>query len=183
MRLNLNNERKTIIILSLFFVIILVVIFAIILPTIQYIKDLNDDTGNLKSYLEKIHDNTHSVRISKAKIEDIKKQTADYDNYLFYHGDELKLINILETIASNNKVIQKIDNSDLGSAGSNLIHISLTLNGDYQNLLQYILDLEKSNYFIQIEHLQLSPFVNLQDSSDLNLSAMKLDLILYVSKH
>lgn len=182
MKLNLNNEKKTILNLSLFFVGIVAVVFVVIFPTINYIKGLNLDTSNLKDYLEKKYDNSHTIKISKIKNEEIKNEITTYDSHLFYHGDELKLINILENIAADDKVNQKIDDSDLGKNTGNLIHISLTIDGDYQNLIKYIFDIEKSIYFIQIKHFHLVPFINLQDTGESKHALMNLELIIYVNK-
>ncbi len=179
--MKLNTEKRTIIILTIFSVITLIIIFQIIFPTIRYIKNLEQDTNNLREYLEKKYENTKTIRTSKKKIEEIKSTVAKYPDYLFYHGDELKLITTLENIATRNQIIQKIDNSNLDKLDDKL-NLSLTLNGDYQNILKYLSALEKENYYFIITNLQLSSAFSPQNNNT-NATIMNLDLILYVNQH
>ncbi|MFA5770922.1 MAG: hypothetical protein WC894_05515 [Patescibacteria group bacterium] len=180
MKLNLNTEKKTIIIVIFFSIITLAIIFGIIFPTIQYIKNLEKETTGLREYLENKYENTRAIRTSKKKIEEIESIVTKYPDYLFYHGDELKLITSLENLANNNHVIQRIDNSNLDKLGDTL-NLSLTLNGDYQNIIKYLSSLEKENYYFIITNLQLSSAFN-QQNNNLNATIMNLDLILYVNK-
>ena len=181
MSLKLNIEKRTILILTVFSALILIIVFVVIVPTISYIKDLNLQTNDLRQYLEKKYENSHSLLNSKQKIETIKNATAEYENYLFFKGDELKLITQLEDLSAHYQITQKISSSDLDKTLSNSIHISLVLNGDYQNMLQYLNALEKQNYFIHIENLQFSPGFSLI-SNNQEATILNLDLVLYASK-
>ena len=182
MNWKLNIERRTILILTLFVIMIAVILFVLILPTINYIKTLNTQTYDLRQYLEKKYESNHSLLNSKQKIEEIKVASADYENYIFFKGDELKLITQLESLSSLYQITQKIDSTDLDKPLNNSIHISLVLNGNYQNLLQYLTALEKQNYFVNIENLQFSPGFSLANNNT-EASVLNLDLVLYATKH
>ena len=179
MKFNLNTEKKTILILTIFSVVTLAIIFGIIFPTVRYIKNLEQDTSVMREYLEKKYENTRTIRTSKKKIEEIESIVATYPNYLFYRGDELNLITSLENLANNNKVTQRIDNSNLDKPG-NIITLSLTINGDYQNIIKYLSALEKEKYYFIITNLQLSSAFN-QQNNNTNATTMNLDIILYVN--
>lgn len=181
MKLNLNTERKTIIKLSIFSVITLTIIFGVIFPTIRYIRNLEQDTTGLREYLEKKYENTKTIRTSKKKIEEIESVVAKYPDFLFYQGDELKLITSLENLANNNQVTQKIDNSNLDKLGDT-VTLSLTINGDYQNTLKYLAALERENYYFIITNLQFASAFSPQNNNP-NATIMNLDLILYVNHH
>lgn len=179
MKINLNTEKKTLIKLSIFSVITAMIILGVIIPTFRYIRNLEEETSHLREYLEKKYENTRTLRSSKKKIDEIQSVVSIYPNYLFYRGDELKLITSLENLANNNKVIQKIDSSNLDKFGDT-INLSLTINGDYQHILKYLVALESSNYYFTITNLQLSSAFNPQNNN-LNATIMNLDLILYVN--
>lgn len=180
MRLTINNEKKTIIYLSVFFIAVLIVVFYVILPTIHYIININTDTANLRNYLEKKSDDVHALKISKTKTDEVGSTVKKYQDYLFFHGDELRLINSLENMATFNHLDQKIENSDLGKNLGNTIHISVSTRGSYFDSLHYINDLERGNYFIQIQKILIAPTQELTaEKTDGTL--MNIDLLLYVN--
>jgi Tfp pilus assembly protein PilO len=179
MKIHLNTEKKTLITLSIFSIVTMAIIFGIIFPTFKYIQNLEEETGQLREYLEKKYENTRTIRTSKKKIDEIESIVSHYPNFLFYRGDELKLITSLENLANSNKVTQKIDNSNLDKFGD-YINLSLTINGDYQNILKYLAALESGNYYFTITNLQLSSAFSPQNNNA-NATIMNLDLILYVN--
>ncbi len=179
MKFNLNTEKKTLLILIIFSVVTLVIVFGVIFPTVKYIKNLEKDTDAMRRYLEKKYENTRTIRTSKKKIDEIQSIVSEYPNHLFYRGDELNLITSLENLANSNKVTQRIDNSNLDKPG-NIITISLTINGDYQNIIKYLSALEKEKYYFIITNLQLSSAFN-QQNNNTNATTMNLDIILYVN--
>lgn len=180
--MKLNHEKRVITLLALISVITLVIIFGIIWPTINYIKNLEKDTTSLRNYLEKKYEHTKSIRTSKQQIEEISSAVNQYSDYMFFQGDELKLITILENVATTNKITQKIDNSNLDKFSGDTINISLTLNGDYLNILKYLSALEKEKYYFNIRHLQLSSASSPQNNNP-DATIMNLDLKLYANKH
>jgi len=180
--MKINHEKKVIIIVVIISLATLAVIFGIIWPTINYIKNLERDTTSLRSYLEKKYEHTKNIRTSKQQIEEIGTTVNQYSDYLFFHGDELRLITLLENLAAKNKVTQKIDNSNLDKITGDTVNISITLTGDYTNILEYLYSLEKENYFLNVEHLQISSAYSPQNNNS-DATIMNLDLTLYVNKH
>lgn len=181
--MHLNIEKQTIITVGIFSGVILLVILGIILPTAQYITRLNNETSTLKDYLERKYETTAHLRSSIKQIEEIKLAVNEYPKYLFKPGDELALITTLENLASKNKVTQKIENSNLDQKASDLIKVSLSINGTYENTLQYLSDLEKINYFTNIEKIQLtSAGVKPGENASSTPTNMYLNFSLYVNQ-
>jgi Tfp pilus assembly protein PilO len=181
--MRLNTEKQTIVVVSIFSGIILLIVLGIIVPTAQYIKHLNDETTTLKNYLEKKYETTANLRSSIKKIEEIKMAVNEYSQYFFKSGDELSLITALENIAAKNKVTQKIENSNLDQKASGLIKVSLSVNGEYEKTLKYLSDLEKLNYFINVERLQLtSAGTKPGESASSTQTNLYLDFSLYVNQ-
>lgn len=180
MKFNLNLEKRTILILTLFLISTTIVIMAIILPTIRYIQNLSKDTGNLREYLNKKYETNHSLLTLKQRIEEDKTALETYKDYIFFKGDELQLITRLENLSDHYQVNQEINNTDLDKPGD-FIHLSLTITGNYRNLLQYLLALEKQIYFLQIKNLHLSPGFFLPTDNP-QAAILNLDLVLYAAK-
>jgi|GEM_PF-1357992 len=153
--MRLNIEKQTMLTVGIFSGIIIVIVLCVILPTARYIKLLNNETAQLKEYLEKKYENTTNLRSSIKKIEEIKSVVEGYPQYFFKQGDELKLITTLENIALKNKVTQKIESSNLDQPNHNPVKMTVAINGDYERVLRYMTDLEKLNYFINTERIQL----------------------------
>ena len=181
MTINLSIEKRTILILTLFFLCIVVIIAAIIFPTASFIKNLSDDTGNLRQYLDKKYETNHSLLNYKQKIEEDKTAIEEYKNYIFFKGDELQLITKLESLSDKYQINQKINSTDLDKPG-NVIHITLTATGNYANLLQYLMAIEKQIYFLQIKNAHLSPGFSVP-SDNPQAAILNLDLVLYAAKH
>lgn len=181
MKFNLNLEKRTLLILTLFFLGTIVIIGLLILPTISYIKNLSNDTGNLRDYLDKKYETNHSLLSYKQRIEEHRAAIEEYKNYIFFKGDELQLITKLENLADHHQVNQKINNTDLDKSG-NAVHISLTITGNYDNVLQYLSKLEKEIYFSKIKNLHLSPgFSTATDNPQATI--LNLDIVLYAAKY
>jgi Tfp pilus assembly protein PilO len=176
----LNLQKKTIIILTIFLVVTIIIIATVILPTITYIKSLNRETADLKRYLEKKYEVNHSLLNSKQKIEEIKNSMDEYQSYIFFKGEELKLITQLENLSNNFQVIQTINSSNLDKPDET-IRLSITIKGNYPNVLKYLTALEKQNYFLHIKNLRLSPGFSSPSDNPL-LTVLNLDLILYASR-
>jgi len=181
MMFKLSIEKRTILVLTLFFLCIVIIIATIIFPTANFIKNLSDDTGNLRQYLNKKYETNHSLLNYKQKIEDDKAAIEEYKNYIFFKGDELQLITKLESLSDKYQVNQKINSTDLDKPG-NIIHLSLTVTGNYTNLLQYLISLEKQIYFLQIKNAHLSPGFSTPTDNP-QAAILNLDLVLYAAKH
>lgn len=180
MKKNLSLEKRTILILTIFLLSNIVIIAAIIFPTTGYIKSLSNDTGDLRQYLNKKYETNHSLLNYKQKNEEDKTEIEGFKKYLFFKGDELQLITKLENLSDHYHLNQKINNTDLDKPG-NTIHVSLTITGNYPDILQYLLALEKDVYFLQIKNLHLSPgFSNPTDNPQ--AAILNLDLVLYAAK-
>ncbi|KKP59538.1 MAG: hypothetical protein UR53_C0001G0038 [Candidatus Magasanikbacteria bacterium GW2011_GWC2_34_16] len=180
--MRLNLEKRTLLIVSAFSLTASLIIFAIILPTVNYINKLNTDTADLRNYLEKKYEKTIRLRTSVEDIQNIKQATTDYPQYIFNTGNELKLITTFENLAQKNKVDQKIENSNLDRITNQRITLNLNINGSYNNILNYLADLENLNYFIIVEQLQMSPLVDRFNPTSTTTVNLHLNLSLYASQ-
>lgn len=178
----LSQTKKMIAYVSLFFALFLAISLGIMLPTLLKIKKTAEESYKLRLLLEQKYEQSIRSRVTKQRLNEIKQNITDFDAYIFKAGDELRLITFLESLAATHALNQTISDSSLDKIGADqMAAISLSLNGEYQNILRYISDLEASTYFLNIEQMQLKPIFG--KNGDLSkLASLELTTKLYVNK-
>lgn len=138
--------------------LVLIIVLGIFVPTLSYIKKTAKQSYELRLYLEKKYEQSLRSRITRKKLEEIKKSTTNFESFLFKTGDDLALITFLENLSTKNNVAQSISSPNLDKIGNNrIVTLSIGLSGDYKNILKYLADLESSNYFIYMTQMQFTP--------------------------
>lgn len=179
--MQLKQDQKLLIMIGVFGTFALLIVGGVILPTVSYIKQADRDTYNLRVYLEKKYNRSISAHESVKQIEKIKADVASFDNHIYRGGNELKLITLLEDLALHASVTQKIISTNLDQVIDQHVTISLGITGTYQNTLAYLANLEKTPYFIAVNHLSLSPITDRMEPSK-NMVNLTIDLSLYAAK-
>jgi len=178
----LNSGHKIIINVAALALLAAAISFLVIIPTVNNIKETAKEIYELRTYLEKKYQDSLKTRLTKKKLEQIKQNSADLPAYLFNAVDTLKLIQILETTAANNKVSQKINYSNLDKIKPQTkIKIDLTISGQYLNILNYVQALESMTYFVNIENIRLTPVYNNSGQATNDASA-NLTIGIYVNQ-
>lgn len=176
--MRLNFEKKLIALVLFFCVIILLIGVAIIWPVTVYINNLNRDTYELRVYMERRYENAKNIRYTKQKTAEIKDEVQNFPQLSFKTADRLALITALENIAIQNNITQQIENLNLDPK-TKLLTLSLSTTGEYYNSWRYLANIEKINYFLQIDKLNFSPIYNRTEQS--SSTKMLLNLKLYVN--
>lgn len=178
--MQLKQDQKLLIFIGVFTTFAVLIFACVIIPTVSYIKQADQDTNNLRDYLEKKYDRSVNAHESIKQIEKIKIDVASFDDYIYRNGNELKLVTLLEDLALHASVTQKIVSSNLDQVTDQHVTVSLSLTGTYQNTITYLANLEKAPYFITINHLSLSPITDRTDPTK-SLVNLNLDLSLYAA--
>lgn len=160
---------------------ILVIVFGIFLPTARQIKKTTDDTNKLRLFLEQKYNQSVQYALTRKKINEIKEASPQLVSHIFRAGDELKLITYLEGLSAKYKLSQNITSANFEKSKNNQITISLNISGDYMQTLKYLAELEASDYFLNIEQLQLAPLYN-RNGEPTPSTNLYLTLGLYVSQ-
>ncbi|MEK7212872.1 MAG: hypothetical protein AAB678_00340 [Patescibacteria group bacterium] len=177
--INLNPVKKAEASVAIF-ALLVVIIAGIIWPTVGYIGKINNDTSDLRIYLEKKYESAKSLKKSVKKIDEVRAGVESFPQHLFHPGDELKLITILENLAAENKINQRVVNSNLDKLTGEAVRVSLIVAGDYQNFWRYLRQFEKLGLFLNIERLYLVPSAS-RDLKTRQVSA-EINFSLYVNK-
>lgn len=163
--MRLSIQKKVSIFIVFFSALSAAIIIFVIWPAIQRIIELRDQTYQLRLYLEKKYERSARLHNSLETIQQLKKTTANYGDYQFKKGDELKLITALENIAEKNKVQQNVDSSSFDVEGGKQASLSVTITGNYDDCVRYLADLEnRVPYFLNVDSINLSPSNNRQNS-------------------
>ncbi len=178
--IKLSIEKRVILFVVFLGFITSLIIIGVIIPTIQAIQETKDQTYALRLFLEKRYERASHLKASAKKITEIKTATEHFPEHIFKHGDELRLITMLENTATDAGVDQKITASNMDNLGpfDHELHLTLTITGTYTRVLSYLINLEKGLYFFNVQRLTMTP--RTEATAPANLVNLQLDLNLYV---
>lgn len=178
-----NFETRTKFLVTGFALVVILIVGGAIWPTARDIYEINRDTINIKTYLEKKYKSTVDLRQSAAKIEEVKKRADFFSEAVYRRGDELKLITFLENVASKNKLTQRVQSANLDKPENQTVQLFLILNGAYADALRYLSDIEASNYFLTIARVQIDQAGGRLDPTTPSTAVnLEIDLQLYVAE-
>ncbi len=181
--MRLTIEKKIILIVVLFLLSSAGIIVAIIIPSVRSVRELESETVELRTYMEKKYQQTHTIRQTVEEGDQMRSSTRAFPERIYRSTQTLELVTMLEAIATRNNVSQKINSTNLDQITEGRAVISLTINGNYPNVLGYLKDLENAPYFINVTTLALSPLVDRFGGEVTATSpvTLNLDLSLYAT--
>ena len=146
-------------------VTLLAIIFFLMIPAIGDIKNLNQKIIGQRTLLESRYEKRLSIKTSIQNYNALRPQIpALLDAIYLTSGNEIEFITSMETLADKHNVQQTITfNDQTGEAvtqNKKKIPIEIFLNGNYANILMYLKNLEKLNFYLIIESVSLVPRIN-----------------------
>lgn len=175
------QEKKVLSSIGVGFLLAGLIIVSILIPTVRSVQQANRQVYELRLYLEKKHYRSVQARSAIKQIEQIKDSMIGLEKYLYKKGDALKLITLLEDLSNRHAVTQKIVSSNLDSPTNVRVAMHLNLTGRYHDILEYLRDLEQSDYFIAINRLYLSSFVDRGQPSAEPQASLDIEFTIYVT--
>jgi Tfp pilus assembly protein PilO len=155
----IGPEKKLWFITTILLLALCVIFSFIIRPTIKEIKDLRAEIIKEKIELEKnINQEKKKAKLG-AKLNKIKPQLNKLEGVFINENRSLEFITTLEGIANKNSVEQKIDLKFARmekNQSYKKIPLSITAKGQIKNLINYLVDLETLNYYLNIKTLQIT---------------------------
>jgi len=154
----MNYRVKIITILITMLLVIAVIVLFIVLPTIREIKRIQQEIHTERVDLERKYARGQLLRETLENFERIKPNKKKLDSIFILEGQELAFITTLEHIAAKNNVSQKISLQAIGSefAGAEALPLTLSAQGSFQNVLQYLIDVERLNYYFNVNSLTMT---------------------------
>lgn len=155
--MHLSIEKRTTVFIITLTLFSAVVLLFVIWPTINHIKELRQQTSDLRLVLEKKYERSYRLHASLSSIRELSTETKMYSSYILKRNDELRLITLLEELASREHVTQIVQNSNLDASDNQFLEFSLSITGSYTQTLKYLASLEKSfPYFVILKQVQLT---------------------------
>ncbi len=173
---NLGIKQKIAVSIVVLIAVLFVGLYFFIFNTIQDIKDLRNEIISEKIEVEKKINREKNLSNLSIKLKKIESQSNKIENIFLKKNNELEFIKTIENIASNNNVTQNINllpGKDEKKVNKTIIN--LRVEGSYEDILNYIKDLELLKQYINIINLNISAQDNKEPEEEntviLNISA------------
>ncbi len=155
--MNQTLSLKNLIWSGLSLLIALAVLSFIIYPSILNIVDTNQKIDYEKSSLESKLANQMSVNKVKKDLIDVQVSVNKLDQVFIKPGKELEFISSIENLATQNKVTVDIKSDFNYPKGQGLksIPLQITAEGSYDNLINFIKDLESLPYYYDFNTISI----------------------------
>ncbi len=155
----INMKKRIFIVPAVFILFIAGLICFIILPTMKDIEETAAQIESQRTDLDKKYYKSKSAKQSTKSLKAIEGDVEKLDRVFINQNQELAFITALEETANKNNINQNI-NLDLSSGAKNnkydKIPLKLTTQGNFINQFNYLRDLERLNYYLNIKSLDLS---------------------------
>jgi Tfp pilus assembly protein PilO len=159
-KLTTVNTKKKIIIGSIAFPLIIgSIIYFIVLPTIKDIEKMRNEIEMQRVDLEMKYIKGQSLKKLSENLKTIEPQLAKLDKIFIDQDQVLEFVTTLEEIANINGIDQKINLMPEKSVKKNRykkIPLQIFASGNFFKQLNYLMDLETLNYYININSIELT---------------------------
>ena len=154
---NPADKKQTVVFVIIISLLIIILFNFFIYPSLSEIKGICQEISNLKIKFEEankglgLKDSLSLYKAYQQKIELIDKS-------ILTKNRELEFVTTLENIASQYNLDQKINLSkyeDIEGKSFFQMPLQIYLQGDFENELRYLQDIEKLNYYIDIEKINI----------------------------
>jgi Tfp pilus assembly protein PilO len=173
---NLDIKQKIATTIVVLVGVVFLSLYFFVFNTIQDINELRNEIISEKIEIEKKINREKNLSNLSIKLKKIESQSNKIENIFLMKNNELEFIKTIEDIAAYNNVSQNINL--LPGKDEKKIHktiVNLNLEGNYENILNYIIDLESLTQYINITNLNISAQDNKEPEEDsriiLNISA------------
>jgi len=141
---------------------LLAIIIFIVIPAVGDIRNLNQKIIGQRTLLESRYEKRLNIKNSIRNHNTIQPQIPALMNLTYLNpGNEIDFITALETLADKNGVRQTIifdtQNGEMILQDKKKVPIEIILNGNYLNILKYMRDLEKLNFYLIITKVSTAP--------------------------
>lgn len=154
----MNSNEKIIILIIIIIIAVMAIVFIIIKPGISEIKNLSERMEREQKSLEELYLRGQTLTKVKNEYKEIEKDLPSLENVFLLEGKELELITSLEKIAREQKISQEVN---LGSKQNfkdkyELIPVQLYLKGNFLGLVKYLREIEKFDFYFNIDSLNIT---------------------------
>ena len=153
------NFGKKLIFLAIILIILTVLeFFLTIKPLYQETKNLSNKIRSQIKTSEELYLKGYTLAETKKKLKEVEDKIPILENIFLLEGKELEFITTLEKIARQNKVSQEINLEPKRIFRTNykVLPVTLSLRGDFLNLIKYFLEIEKLDFYFNVDSFSLT---------------------------
>lgn len=160
------KKRKEIYFIISWVLLTIMVLLVFILPNMKKLTAVAEKVKVKENKLEAMQKSGQNKKETEANYKLIKENISQIEGIIPKRGDELSFITALEEISTKNHLTQKMNifisdetktgTQQLTTAEITALPFQLTLDGNFYSFLTYLTDLEASNYYLNIEKIQIS---------------------------
>lgn len=154
----ITPKLRLIIFLSIFVLGDLLILSFVVYRSVKEIYNLNKFINDERARLEEKYQKRKTARLTVENFNKIREELPGLETTIIHAGDELSLVTALEEAASKNNISQKINLSpreDKKTFGDR-INITLNVDGQFQDFIHYLNDIERMKILLIIDNLSLS---------------------------
>ncbi len=177
-------KQKIAISIVVFLVFVFIIIYFTILPSVKDILIIKNDIYAQKLDLEMKYQKGQNLRSLTEKLIRAEERIGMLDQAFVSGDDDLKFITTLEGVADNNNVSHKINLSKTDETGNvfSKVPIQFISQGSVINQLNYLVDLETLNFYININSLEITSAAKQLDGSQFKNVSMFMSADTYWNK-
>jgi Tfp pilus assembly protein PilO len=151
----MSLKKKIVIFLSAVITANLFIVYLIIIPTINEIKKISQSIYAERMDLERKYQKGQLLRETINNFEKIRLDKEKFVKSLILEGKELEFITVLEQISEKHNInqslsLKKSQEKDELKGFYYVIPLEITLSGDFIDILKYLKDIEKMDYYLNI---------------------------------
>ena len=167
------TKQKIIVAVVIVLILSGIISYFVVIPTINDIKKISNDVYLERLDLEKKYLKGQLLKKTMADFEKIQPEKNKLLGVFINEGKELDFITALEKISNQHNLEQTLKLGSKQDQGSSLYYIlplEITIKGKFSNTLKYLRDLERLNYYYNINAITTS--VAQKNSLDSEISSL-----------
>jgi len=141
---------------------LIIIIVFVVIPAIRDIRQLNKQIDGQRAQLESRYEKRLTIKNSIKNFNNLHPQIPGLLASIFLNsGNEIEFITALESLAEKNNLAQSINfdtkNGEDSLENKRKVPVEISITGDYINILKYISDIERLNFYLIIDHISSAP--------------------------
>lgn len=156
---NLSIRNRIIVTFLSYSILIFLIVYFIILPRLNFIRESGKNIVERRIYLEQQYIKAKNFRKNNEEMKLVDEDIQRLDDVFVSYDKDLEFIETLEEVATNNSVVQdisleKIEEEKIDDFAE--ITLEIIAEGNFLNIINYIIDLETLGYYVNISSLELT---------------------------
>jgi hypothetical protein len=169
----MGSENKLIIIMAIILGIILAITLIVIRPSVVKISALSQQIKAEQKIFDDLDLKDKKLIEAKKDFKKVEENAQTLENVFWVEGKELDLITTFEDLALRNEINQSVELGDKQNFRDKYttMPLHLVLRGTFSNLIKYFIDLEKMDFYVNVDLADVLSLPTSQGEISVSLTA------------